>query len=332
MNIEFSGQNTPKQFIEQFASKLGATLEKNAFVLPAEIGDGFMRQFNFFEGFSLTLLYFKTYSTIKFIRKASDYDNLFPIFFYNQDNELKQKVDLQNRKIGYHSANGIFMPSPQIETHWEIPANIQDYQLTITVSRNWLLSNIEKTKNSYLYNLLTNDKPFYLFETLTSEMMRIIKNIYDLIINDEQFLMTKLHYKTMELFALYLEKVELRELNTSLSKLNHKDIERIFNVRKQIIDSLPNKITIVQLAQQHNMSVRKLQQLFLQIFGENISQFALTEKMNRAKELLNTKQYSVSEIGYSLGYSNLSHFSKAFKKQFGINPKQYILKDLNVDD
>ncbi len=154
--------------------------------------------------------------------------------------------------------------------------------------------------------------------------MRIINAIHKLIINNEKFLMTKLHSKTMELFTLYLEQVEQRELNTNLSSINRNDIDRIFKVRQQILETLPHKITVAELANNHNMSIRKLQQLFVQVFGKNISEFALSEKMNKAKDLLNTKQYSVSEIGYFLGYSNLSHFSKAFKKQFGINPKQYL--------
>ena len=34
--------------------------------------------------------------------------------------------------------------------------------------------------------------------------------------------------------------------------------------------------------------------------------------------MLQCKQYSVSEAGFQVGYSNLSKFSKSFKDQFGI--------------
>ncbi len=113
MNIEFSGQNTPKQFIEEFALTLGTTVKDNAFALPSTLGEGFMKQFNFFEGFTLTFLAFKIFNSIKFIRKASDTANLFPIFFYNYDSGFQQSIDFQNKSIGYHTENGIFMPSPQ---------------------------------------------------------------------------------------------------------------------------------------------------------------------------------------------------------------------------
>lgn len=49
------------------------------------------------------------------------------------------------------------------------------------------------------------------------------------------------------------------------------------------------------------------------------------KKMNLARQLLDTKIYSVSDVGYQLGYSNLSHFTEAFKKEFGINPKIFHL-------
>ncbi|WP_155897788.1 helix-turn-helix domain-containing protein, partial [Bacteroides pyogenes] len=34
--------------------------------------------------------------------------------------------------------------------------------------------------------------------------------------------------------------------------------------------------------------------------------------------------YSVSEVGYKVGYANLSHFTEAFRKYHRIKPKQYL--------
>ncbi|MFW6224053.1 MAG: helix-turn-helix domain-containing protein [Bacteroidota bacterium] len=43
------------------------------------------------------------------------------------------------------------------------------------------------------------------------------------------------------------------------------------------------------------MNQRKLQKLFKQVFGKSIYQFALTLKMQKARNLLQTKKYPVSE-------------------------------------
>ncbi|WP_455609317.1 hybrid sensor histidine kinase/response regulator transcription factor [Bacteroides rodentium] len=57
--------------------------------------------------------------------------------------------------------------------------------------------------------------------------------------------------------------------------------------------------------------------------GENPSTFFKTYKLNRAAELITEGIYTVSEIADLTGFSTLSHFSKSFKKQFGVSPSEY---------
>lgn len=44
--------------------------------------------------------------------------------------------------------------------------------------------------------------------------------------------------------------------------------------------------------------------------------------MNEARSELEGKGKTVTEVALDLGYSNISHFAAAFRKQFGINPGQ----------
>lgn len=57
--------------------------------------------------------------------------------------------------------------------------------------------------------------------------------------------------------------------------------------------------------------------------GENPSIFFKTYKLNRAAELIAEGKYTISEIADITGFSTLSHFSKSFKKQFGVSPSEY---------
>ena len=47
-------------------------------------------------------------------------------------------------------------------------------------------------------------------------------------------------------------------------------------------------------------------------------------RLKKAAQLLLERKYTVSEIGYMVGFSNPSYFSKCFQKQFGIKPADYI--------
>lgn len=54
--------------------------------------------------------------------------------------------------------------------------------------------------------------------------------------------------------------------------------------------------------------------------GYSVKSFIIHEKMQAARQLLQTTSLSVGSIAMQLGYSNFSHFSAAYKKEFGISP------------
>lgn len=60
--------------------------------------------------------------------------------------------------------------------------------------------------------------------------------------------------------------------------------------------------------------------LFKKETGYSIKSYIIREKMRIAKQLLQTTPLSVGSIAMQLGYSNFSHFSAAYKKEFGIPP------------
>jgi signal transduction histidine kinase/DNA-binding response OmpR family regulator len=65
---------------------------------------------------------------------------------------------------------------------------------------------------------------------------------------------------------------------------------------------------------------RKLQALT----DQSASEFARTIRLNRAAQLLREKTDNISQIAYEVGFSNPSHFSISFRKQFGLSPREYI--------
>jgi AraC-like DNA-binding protein len=46
-------------------------------------------------------------------------------------------------------------------------------------------------------------------------------------------------------------------------------------------------------------------------------------RLKKASLLLRNKEGNISEIMYDLGFSNLSYFSKCFRSEFGLTPKDY---------
>ncbi|RZK39132.1 MAG: AraC family transcriptional regulator, partial [Hymenobacter sp.] len=60
---------------------------------------------------------------------------------------------------------------------------------------------------------------------------------------------------------------------------------------------------------------------FHQVFGTSPYAYYQVARLQEAKRLL--AQWSVSEVGHQLGFTNLGHFAQLFKRQYGLTPKRY---------
>jgi AraC-like DNA-binding protein len=125
-----------------------------------------------------------------------------------------------------------------------------------------------------------------------------------------------------ELLYLLFSKLSLRE-NTSYQNINSADAEKLLVIRNEILSDLSTPPVLPELAQIAAMSETKLKQLFKQTFGDTIYNYYQKVRMEEAGFLLKKAHLSVSEVGYQLGFSNLSHFSRLFEKHYGITPKKF---------
>lgn len=73
------------------------------------------------------------------------------------------------------------------------------------------------------------------------------------------------------------------------------------------------------------MSESKLKCLFKQVFGNTVYNYFQTVRMKEAAYLLKQEKQSVSEVGYALGFSNLSHFTKVFEEHTDMKPKKFFM-------
>ena len=82
-------------------------------------------------------------------------------------------------------------------------------------------------------------------------------------------------------------------------------------------------ISIGYLASLCGISSVHLRNTFIKKFAVSPLKYINALRMTRAKELLGSKFYTVSEVCSLTGYNNESYFSREFKKQFNITPREY---------
>lgn len=106
---------------------------------------------------------------------------------------------------------------------------------------------------------------------------------------------------------------------------NEADREKIFKAREILLQHIGDPITIKALSRKVAINECYLKKGFREIFGTTIFDFYQGQRMEHAKYLLYEKGLSVTEVSLLLGYSSISHFSTAFKKQTGIKPCELLM-------
>jgi AraC-like DNA-binding protein len=90
-----------------------------------------------------------------------------------------------------------------------------------------------------------------------------------------------------------------------------------------INEHLYHSFNVEQLCDHFGMSRSSLQTLFNANLGIAPKQFITEAKLSKSKDLIATKNHSVSEISKMLGYSSIHYFSKVFKSEYGQTPAEY---------
>ncbi|MCW8931830.1 MAG: AraC family transcriptional regulator [Gammaproteobacteria bacterium] len=107
----------------------------------------------------------------------------------------------------------------------------------------------------------------------------------------------------------------------ALNKLETDNI--VSQVKSVVLEQLScGKVTEEDISGHLNMSKRKLQ---LKLADENVRFKSLLDEIrsNLAKEYLIEQKLCLSEIAFLLGFSEVSSFSRAFKRWTGVSPGQY---------
>ena len=82
-------------------------------------------------------------------------------------------------------------------------------------------------------------------------------------------------------------------------------------------------VSVKEVADHVGLSDRYLYNLFIKHIGKSPKEYLTELKIEKAKRLLITSNYSVSEIAVSCGFGDVLSFSKYFSKKVGVSPTAY---------
>ena len=127
-----------------------------------------------------------------------------------------------------------------------------------------------------------------------------------------------------KLHARYSQELVLRPVDIVINSAEEKFIERLQNILDKNLSN--SEYTAEDFATEIGMSRMQLHRKLKSLLGVSATEFLRNERLKVGAELLKKGNGNISEIAYSVGFSDVSYFSKCFKEMYQCTPTEYIEK------
>jgi len=311
-----SNLKSPNLWCKELNESIPSVLTPNGLELDESVGDGKIEFFEVQNGLWCNQIDLKLKTPIELVRMPKEINDYFILNFHMSKSKINQSGDGRQFNLGLENIN-ILLASSTTSAKIFIPPNVPIKIFNIGFTRTWLNDNILNSVDMYVQSLFPETNPIFLSEFLDYRFKGILKDASHSM-NNKLVLVSKV-FQLLEYFFMRLKSRE--NSLTSFEDIHAEDLNKLILTKENIENNVKNIVSVENLAKLADMSLSKYKRLFKQVFGTTPYRYYLEAKLNLAMELLLTKKYSCSEVGHIIGYSNLSQFSKAFKKQFNTLPK-----------
>jgi AraC-like DNA-binding protein len=311
-------------FIAEFSAQFLIPVFDNCLTIPAYMGKGYIKRIEFGPDFRLIIHRYNLKEDFIIKRNASvERNDLISIFFYTNEESIDLVYnEAKPIKFSRNNESAIQLTTSDMNSVIKFPANSEIYKCIIGITSKKLATLLRIDEpNSIIQKITSGKDSFTYFESMNQEMLRDLKQLFDISVKTN---LSNFYYqiKVQELLYHLFDKL-LQRVNLPHQLINNADVEKLLVLRNIILEDLSTPPVIGALSKLIGMSETKMKLLFKQTFGDTIYNYYQKIRMEEAAFLLKQAGYSVSDVGYKLGFSNLGHFSRLFEKQFGVTPKKY---------
>jgi AraC-like DNA-binding protein len=102
-----------------------------------------------------------------------------------------------------------------------------------------------------------------------------------------------------------------------------REIKIISNVITYVERNLHNKICQSEIARDCGLSSSQFSRVFKQVHGTTFQEYVLQRRMSQAVRLLQNPGASVTDVCYTVGFNDQSHFTRIFHRYVGVSPSAY---------
>ncbi len=308
-----------EKFVQKLGNQIKATNVQNQIEYPEEFADGYTKAKILEPGLSYRLANYTLNTDIECTRVPTEEFQLILNFYeYTSENTLYCKIGntiIENNDKYYKLA---LMTNSHTYQHLKLKKGTAANGLSIQITEAWLKNNITNLTEEKLAAIKQKE---CLIDFISAKQRKILSDIFNSASNLPELFVKSRVLRLAEHFLNNICKRGLSEMPEFTSK---KDFNALIKVEHQLLQSCSAEFPSIEaLAKAAYMSESKLKKLFKQAYGMAIYQYYQKNRMHKAKELLVSKKYSITQVGTMLGYQNMSNFSVAFKKEFNYLPSDY---------
>lgn len=289
--------------------------------MPSQLGRGYRRELELYPGLELAIFNENYHESLTF--RGVEHPHLVQFMVHLSGIVDSGSFLYQDATQGYIGGSGI---QPAVSNSH--PANVPEIGVDIHLQPH-LFKQLFATPTgelpAELQPLVNGEDWQQVFSPKTTEAMRLVVRQ---IIDCPFFGVAKRMYlqgKVFELIAFQLDGM-LNPSQTAVSEsLKADTVARIHYAAETLRSHLENPPNQTTLAQQVGMSDRTLQKGFKAVFGVTPFAYLTQQRMKQAKQLLRQSGRTVADVANTVGYANPAKFAVAFKRQFGITPRECLL-------
>ncbi|PPK96900.1 MULTISPECIES: AraC family transcriptional regulator [Nonlabens] len=232
-------------------------------------------------------------------------------------NEGSYKLDLKEQ-----NSYLLYNPSRDLPMDLSIAPNTWFISVLVSIKKFHSLFSPDAQHVSFL-SADNKDKKYYVDGKISPSMAVALHQLMNYNLNDT---IKQLYFKgkSYELLSLYFNTEEEANLEACPFLADEENMRKIKRAKEIVIERMIDLPSLQELSIEIGLSLKKLKEGFKEVYGDTVFGFALSHKMDYARQLLDSGQHNVNEVGLKVGYSTGSHFISAFKKKYGTTPKRYI--------
>jgi AraC-like DNA-binding protein len=226
----------------------------------------------------------------------------------------------------FENENHISFFSTKRDLSIEVPPSFENFR--VYISPNYLLQMLSMFHGRFskYHEMVNASEPFSFFDMplpITPKMKMVIHEIVTHSISDT--ILSNVFYRTkiIELFGYQIEQASFHLHQKTETFLTSADKEKISQARELMINNVSESMPLSKVSRLVALNEFKLKKGFKEIYGKSPHNYLISFRINESMELLMNENLTIDAVAQMVGYSDMAHFSRAFKKEKGIPPGKY---------